>query len=272
MSTVYNAAKQLGLIQTNVPAGFKWANVSPNLKFLDGGPVDWSTALIDSGKTVSQITLMGLSPDEVNAICSKLDIMFNGVQNQAIANMVAEEILNILAAIEAVKWQTQSAFGGILAQGTQLDIWPLRPKDVGGTLLNPAATGSKGLYGGTTAAVYSWLTTGLTGGTAANIIPSQIMWQYAGMIYLGGVEKMYNPIVEGIQFTLAGIASPAQPVTKSVKKTFGENSEISYFRLEKPVLIPPLKTQAVSVMPDTSGDTNFELIALVIAQSQNKSL
>jgi hypothetical protein len=259
MAAIFNYAKQMGY-----------------LKAMPGGSFNIDTALIDSGKAVSQQTLAGLTLDEVNAIISKLDMMFRSTEQLDVANMMAEEIPSILSAIQLVKWQTQSSFGGILAQGTQLEIWPLRPKDVGGTLLNPAATGSKGLYGGTSAAVYSWLTTGLTGGTAANIIPSQTMWQYAGMIYLGGIEKIEVPKIAGIQFTLAGIASPPQPVTYNIKKTFGYNSDISFFRLEKPVIIPPLKLQLVQVMPDGTAtatlDTNFELIALVIAQAQNKSL
>jgi hypothetical protein len=212
----------------------------------------------------------------VNAICSKLDMIYRNLSHQDIANMVAEEIVNILAAIEAVKWQTQSSFGGILAQGTQLDIWPLRPKDVGGVLLNPLATGSLGLYAGTSGGVFQWLSTAKTGGTKASIVPSQAMWQYAGMIYLGGLEKIQIPKVSGIQFTLGGTAAPPQPVPLNYKKIWGVGRDVSFLRLEKPVIIPPLKTQLVELQFDgpatATNDTDFELIALVIAQSQNKVL
>ena len=158
----------------------------------------------------------------------------------------------------------------------ELDIWPLRPKDVGGALLSTGGTSSTGLYGGTGAAVVTWLKTAMTGGTKASIVPAQSMWQYAGMIYLGAIEKIQIPKVCGIQFTLGSTASPPQPVTNNYKKSWGVGREISFTRLEKPVLIPPLKTQLVEVQfegPATAtNDTDFELIALVIAQSQNKTL
>jgi hypothetical protein len=281
MGTIYNFCKQNNLIQQAPPGAtpFDWKTVSSPLgplAFLNGGSFNWTSALIDSGKTAVALTLMGLSPDEVNAVCSKLDMIFRNPENQDIANMIAEEILNILAAIEAVKWQTQSSFGGILAQGTQLDIWPMRPKDVGGALLNPAATGSKGLYGGTSAGVFDWLKAALTGGTNTDYIPSQVMWQYAGMIHLGAIEKIQIPKIEGIQFTLGGVASPPQPCSRNYKKMWGVGREVSFTRFEKPVLIPPLKTQLVQVAPDgpatATNDSDFEMISLIIAQSQNKSL
>lgn len=275
MSIIYSECKKNGLIQSSPVSD--WSTIqSPlgSLKFLNGGPVNWTAALIDTGKPASQITLKSLSSDEVNAIVSKLDMMFRGPEHEDVAIMVAEEMLNILATVQAVGYQTQSSFGGILATGTQLDIWPLRPKDVGGSLLNPAATATKGLYGGTSAMVYDWLTAAaLTGGTIAHIIPSQIMWQYAGMLYLGGIEKVAVPKIEGIQFTLAGSAAVPQPVVRNIKKLFGvPGGMVSFTRLEKPVIIPPLKTQAVDVMPGTSGDSDFEIIALVVGQAQDKAL
>ena len=125
MGTIYNFCKQNQLIQSPPKEGepaFNWKNVkSPlgDLSFLNGGSFNWTAALIDSGKTAVALTLMGLAPDEVNAICSKLDMIYRNIEHQDLTNMIAEEILNILAAIEAVKWQTQSSFGGILAQGTR---------------------------------------------------------------------------------------------------------------------------------------------------------
>jgi hypothetical protein len=283
MALIYTFCKNNNLIQQAPPGPkpFDWSTVnSPlgSLAFLNGGSFNWTAALIDSGKTAVALTLMGLSPDEVNAVCSKLDMIFRNKEQEDIAIMIAEEILNILATIEAVKWQTQSSFGGILAQGTQLDIWPMRPKDVGGVLLNPLKTASLGLYGGTSAGVFDWLTTGLTGGTKPTngYIPSQTMWQYAGMIHLGAIEKIQVPKIEGIQFTLGGTASPPQPCSRNYKKTWGVGREVSFTRFEKPIIIPPLKTQLVDVMPDgpatATNDTDFEMISLIVAQSQNKSL
>ena len=91
MSTIYNFAKQNNLIQSALPGG-KWAGVaSPlgDLSFMDGGTVNWSKALIDSGKAITGITLQSLSPEEVNAIISKLDMIYRAPEHQDIANMVA---------------------------------------------------------------------------------------------------------------------------------------------------------------------------------------
>jgi hypothetical protein len=260
MGTIYQSVKNQGLITAQ-----------------PGGSINCASALIDSGKPVSAITVAPLSQDEVNTIASKLDMLYRNKMMPDLADMIAEEFLNILIAVGAVKYQTQSEFGGILAQGTQLDLWPIRPKDVGGTLLNPAATGSKGIYGGTSAGIHTWLTTGLTAGTKASLIPSQTMWQYAGMIYLGFIETLATAKMSGVQFTLAGIAAPPQPLTPFNKMQYGDARSVSFSRLEKPVIIPPLKAQLVEVQPEniaasTTGDSDLVPIALVIAQSQNKTL
>jgi hypothetical protein len=279
MSTIYNFAKQNNLIQSALPGG-KWAGVaSPlgSLAFMDGGPVDWTSALIDAGKAVTSLTVQSLTPDEVNAIISKLDMIYRAPEHQDLANMVAEEILNILCTVCAVKWQTQGSFGGILAQGTQLDIWPLRPLDVGGILLSPGApcvsANATGLYGASGTLAYTWTNGGVTAGTTVAIVPAQTMWQYAGMIYLGGFEPTAIPKISGIQFALAGSSCPPQPVTYSFHKNWGSVTfEPAFTRFEKPVIIPPLKQQTVTVVPDVTGSTDFELIALVVAQAQNKLL
>ena len=279
MSTIYNFAKQNNLIQSALPGG-KWAGVaSPlgSLAFMDGGPVSWTSALIDAGKAVTSLTVQSLTPDEVNAIISKLDMIYRAPEHQDLATMVAEEILNILCTVCAVKWQTQGSFGGILAQGTQLDIWPLRPLDVGGILLSPGSlcTGGNntGLYAVATTLAYTWTSASLTRGTTYPIVPTQTMWQYAGMIYLGGFEPTDPPEISGIQFTLAGSSCPPQPVTYSYRKKCGATGyEPAFTRFEKPIIIPPLKQQTVTIGVDVSGVTNFELIALVVAQAQNKLL
>jgi hypothetical protein len=260
MGTVYNFAKQ----QPDLYSGKEFF---PR----PGGVATITTALVDPGKPAVQLAITALSSDEVNALVSKLDMICQSVENQAIANMIAEEIRNIILTVQLVKYQTQSSFAGILAFGTQLDIWPLRPKDVGGAILNVAVAGVLGLYGGVGAGVFSWYTAVPdVAGVARIIIPVQQMIQYGGMIYLGSIEKIYTPKVGGVQFTLGGIAAPAQPVTTNWKKTFGDESDITVSRLEKPVIIPPLKTQTVSVMPDVSGASNFEFIAFVVGQAQAK--
>jgi hypothetical protein len=269
MGTIYKQAKRVGLIK-DVPLG-GW---SGEWSFLNGGPINWTSALIDSGKSVSQITLASMSGDEVNAICSKLDQIYSGITDPRVANMVAEELNNILATVCAVKYQTQSSFGGILAQGTQLEIWPLRAKDVGGVILNPAVLAATGVYAQAIGAAFSWLNPAagpMVAGTLQALIPAQVMWQYAGMIYLGFTEHIAVPKIEAVRFTLAGTVAVSQPCTPNLRSTWGDDHEASFTRLEKPVIIPPLKTQRVDVMPFVAGDTDFEPIALVIAQSQNKA-
>lgn len=256
MSRIYSYAKGAGLI-----------------KAMPAGTFNWTSAVIVGNRPAAQVTLKGMTEDEVNALISKLDMICNGLSQPEIADMVAEELPNILMLVQLVKEQTNSPFTGIIS-GTsdQLDIWPVRPKDVGGTLMNPLATVSLGLYQGTSGGVYSWLTaSALTHGTAAHIVPAQTLSQYAGAIFLGSIEKIEVPKIGGIQYTVGGAATSPQPVTSNWKRTFGAN-DISVSRLEKPVIAGPQKSIAIDVMPTDSGDSNFELIAFLVGRAQDKTL
>lgn len=232
--------------------------------------IKWSKALIEPGRSESEVKLASLTKAEVDAILLKLDILASEKANPAVATIVAEEAESILVAVRLVKIETKQAFGGILGSGSNLDIKWLRPKDVGGTLLNPLATGSKGLYGGTSAAVYTWLQT-FTANTSDDLIPSQTMAEEAAVIHLGGIDPIEVPKLESIRFTLAGIPSPAQSLASNIRKSLG-TEDVVVVRFEKPVIVGPEKTQLIDVMPMISGDSKFQLLSFLIAKASDLTL
>jgi len=239
-----------------------------------------TSALISPGKVSVNQAVAAMTGNQVNALIAKLDSIYRSDVSNPIADMIAEEIRSIIALVRIIAQAAQgsSEFAGILASGQQLDVWPLRPKDVGGVYLNGAGTGSKGLYGGASAGVFSWYQTGLVAGSASTIIPTQTtsgQSPYGGLIILGAMEKTYTPKIESISLVLQGQPSgtvPAQPCAMTSKRTFGEDNDISIFRLEKPVIITQNESFGVTIMPNISGATNFELIAVMCGQVQSKVL
>jgi hypothetical protein len=168
-------------------------------------------------------------------------------------------------------------YTGIYANNsTDLEMWPIRPKDIGNTtLLNSAATASKGLYGGVNASVYDWTTT-VTAGVKTDIIPSQTLVANPSpvcVILLGAIERKYSPKIGGIIAYKTGnqLMAP-QPVNKNYRNTFGENTNISVFRFKLPIVWMPNELMQVSVMPDVSGVTNFELIGFICTLAQYHTL
>ena len=232
--------------------------------------IKYKNALIEPGKLESEVKLATLSADEVTAILLKLDMLAMERANPAVAAIVAEEAESILIAIRMVKTETKAAFAGILGAGSNLDIKWLRPKDVGGTLLNPAATASKGLYGGANGAVYTWLQT-FVANTSDDIIPSQTMAEEAAVIHLGGIDPIEVPKLESIRFTLAGIPSPAQSLACNMRRSLG-TEDVPVVRFEKPIIVGPEKTQAIDVMPNISGDSKFQLLSFIIAKAESLTL
>jgi hypothetical protein len=251
MGLVYQATK--GLIKA-------YPQESPN----------WEKALIEPGKGKAEVKLAPLSADEVEMILLKLDQLAMSTQHEGIAKMVAEEAESILIAIRNVKTEAKAAFAGILGAGANLDIMWLRPKDVGGSLLNPAATASKGLYGGTSGGVYTWLNT-FTANTSAEIIPEQTMAEEAAVIHLGVIDPIEVPKINAIRFTLAGIPAPAQSTPFNIRSTFGSDT-VPFVRFEKPIIIGPEKTQKIEVMPNISGDSKFQLLSLLIGKAEKLTL
>jgi hypothetical protein len=239
-----------------------------------------TSALISPGKVAVNQSVAQMSGNQLAALISKIDSIYRSDVSNPIANMIAEEIRSaiIMVRITAQAAAGSAEFAGILASGQQLDVWPLRPKDVGGVYLNGAGTGAKGLYGGTSAGVFTWYQAGLVAGTVAHIIPTQTtsgQSPYGGLVIFGAVEKTYDPKIESISLVLQGQPSgtvPAQPCAMTAKRTFGEDNDLSIFRLEKPVIITYNESFGVDIMPNISGSTNFELIALMCGQVQNKVL
>lgn len=237
------------------------------IKEYSEGVANVTGMLIEPGKDEVQTKLAALSKKEVETIIRKLDVMASSYYNETIAMIVAEEMQNILNLIRIVKEETKSEFGGILGSGGQLDLAWLVPKDIGGTLLNPAATASKGLYGGTSAGVHTWLKT-FTANTSAELVPEQTMYQYAGMIYLGFIDPVEISKVHKAKFTVSGIPTPPQPLHFRLRRDIGTET-LAVARLEKPVGVPPKKTQKVELVGGITGDSKTEPLAILIAKSQD---
>lgn len=234
--------------------------------------VKWSKALIDPGKEEVSVQQAEMSIEELNLILLKLDQLCLSRQNEAVSVMVLEEMGSIIAMIRRVKVETKDPFAGILAVGNQLDIAWLRPKDIGATaLLNKDATESCGLNAGTSGGVYGWLKSAAVADTSVVVIPTQTMAQYAGLIHLGAIDPVAVPKYNAITFTLSGIACPRQSMPFNLRKGFGD-SDVPLIRYEKPVLVGPLKQQLVTVKPNISGDTKFEMLSLLVARAQDLTL
>jgi len=232
--------------------------------------VSWKKALIEPGKAVTDVKCAPLSAEEVEMILLKLDQMAMSVQHEGIAKMVAEEAESILLAIRMVKDETKSPFAGILGAGANLDMMWLRPKDVGGTLLNPAATSSKGLYDGTSGGVLTW-THSFTADTAAAIIPEQTMAEEAAVVHLGAIDPVEVPKIGAMKVTLAGIPAPAQSTPFNIRGSFGTQT-LPFVRFEKPIIVGPEKTQKIELEPDITGDSKFQLMSLLIAKAEKLTI
>ena len=237
------------------------------------GTEKWSKALIAPGQAEASVKLAALSAEEVDLILMKLDMLALNRQNPAIAAMMAEEADSILTAIRMVKTETKEAFRGILGAGANLDIMWLRPQDVGGSIMRgTAAVGTLGLWGGTGAAVKTWLHTWTTGGTKETMIPSQKMSEEGAVVHLGAIDPIEVPKCTAIQFTLSGLPAPPQSLARNIRKGFG-TQDIPVMRFEKPIIIGPEKTQVVEVNATTSRkDTKLQLLSLLIAKAEDLTL
>jgi len=233
------------------------------------GTERWSKALIVPGQDGVSTTLASLSPAEVEAILTKLDLLALKRQNSAITAMLAEEADSILTAVRLVKTETKENFRGILGAGAALDICWLRPKHVGDTTLLNTVSGAtaKGLWGGTNAAVYTWLHT-VVAATADCILDEQKMGEESVLIHLGAIDPIEVPKLEAISFKISGITCPAQSLPFSKRSSFG--TELTpVVRVEKPVIVGPEKMQEINLFPQVAGDTRFELLSLLITKAEN---
>lgn len=232
--------------------------------------VKFPDALIEPGKPAAEVKLAPMSSEEVKRLLLKLDMIAWEKINPAAAAMVAEEVSSIITAVRMVKVETKAEFMGMLGSGANLDITWLRPKDVGGPLLNAPGTANKGLYGGASGGVLTWLHT-FTAGTSEDIIPEQVMAEEAAVVHLGVIDPIEVPKVNAIRFEIAGIPTPAQPLNFNIRSAFGTEA-VPTCRFEKPVIIGPEKKQKVTVMPNISGDSKLQLLSLLVAKAESLTL
>jgi hypothetical protein len=226
-----------------------------------------SNVVIDMGKPVAQVNLAPLSSDEAERLLRKLDVLAPSDLNPFIAKIVGENTEAIFTLVRMVKAEAKGEFLGHLGTGNALDIRWLRPKDVGGPILNSAAAGALGLYGGAGGAVFTWTQT-FVANTAQTMIPAQTMTEEAGCIHLGAIDPVEVPKCDAIQFYIANIVGPAQPLPFNIREGFSSN-HLPIARFEQPVIIGPERTQRVDVMPNLSGDSKLQLLTLVVARAQS---
>lgn len=230
--------------------------------------VKWKDALLEPGKEEAEVTLAALSAAEVRLVLLKLDMLAMERNNQTIAMLVAEEVASILMAVRMVKANSKQSFQGLLGTGASLDICWLRPRHVGGLILNPIGAASKGVHNQTILTTYPWLFTH-TAAAATDIVPSQIMSEYAAVVHLGAIDPIEVPKIEAMQPYLAGIQAPAQSCEFRTSRQFGSPGDLPVVRWEKPIIAGPLKTQRIAVYPYASGDDKMQLLSLLIAQAQD---
>jgi len=227
-----------------------------------------SEAVINPGQANAPVAVAAFSQQESKTLLLKLDALCSNLNNSLISNLVAENAENIFVAVRMAKSQAKGIFAGVLGAGTMLDIKWLRPKDIGGTILNPAATGSLGLYGGTSGGGFTWRAS-TTANSSKDLIPSQTMEQFASVIHLGAIEPIEVPKITDITFTLGGQATPAQSVGQNIKQFLGTaNNDIQVTRFEKSIIVGPLQSQYLKVMPGITGSTKFQLLSMICARIQ----
>ncbi len=234
------------------------------------------SALINTGKPAVNQTVAPMTGAQLAALVTKLYTIYRSDVSPPISALVAEEIRSIITGVRILGNAAggSAEYAGILAAGQQFDVWALRPKDIGSQFLNGARTPGLGLYGGISAGVFSWRQF-VVAGIAAPIIPVQTtsgQSPFGGVVLLGGFEKTRTPKIESISLNLPGGIVPAQPTAMTAKRTFGDNNDVSFFRFEKPILVPNNTAFGVSLMPNETGITNFEFVAVMIGQVSNKAL
>lgn len=253
MGVVFDAAKNSGLIRR-----------------YDDKSVDYTEALIEPGREKTTVTVAPITEEEARAIALKADALAIESNNPIIARIVAMAMQSIILAVRMAKTEAKQTFQGMLGSGAALDMCWLRPRHVGGTILNPLAAGSKGVHGQTILTTYAWIYTH-TAGTATDIIPEQKMAEEAAVVHLGAIDPIEVPKIESAQFYIAAIPSPAQSCDFRLSRQFGAPGDLTVVQWEKPVIIGPEKTQRIRVYPYASGDDKMQLLSLLIAKAEDLS-
>lgn len=227
-----------------------------------------TSVLTDIGKERLPIKLGPLDASEVKTLIEDLDKTYDSREHEAIAVAVAEEIDAIITAVRMVNAETRAGYGSITNGGTALDAVPLRGAHVGTTTItNNAGTVSKGLYAGTVSAVYDWIKS-WAAGTSQILYPSQAMAKEAAIVWLGFIDTVAVPKVDGVKFTLNGVDTAVQSL-KFNHRHAKSDVDTAFVKLKKPVLFAPRKTCALTLYPNISGDSKVEPVALLITMSQN---
>ena len=223
----------------------------------------------DAGKPSADVPAADITTEEVDLLAHKLDTLAADYQNDAIAKAIAEVFPSIVLTVRRVKKETGSIFSGILGNGANLDIKWLRPKDIGYSILNPAATATCGIYGGVTPPgggyVATWLQT-FVANTAQHLIPSQRMLQWGACLHIGMYEVVEVPKITDVTFTLDGQPTGPQSTFFDSRRMAGNSYDTSFVRFEKPVMVSPMRLQVVDVMPNISGDSKPILISLMVGR------
>jgi len=241
----------------------------PNLK--------WNKAVIIPGQRVAQVNAAAMSKDEVDQILQKLDFMAHQANNESIARMLVSEADSVLALVRIVKKEIGGAgvFAGIQGAGQQLDICWVRPRHIGGALVNKAVAANKAVWGQALVGTYGqpvWAYSTFTAGTALDFVPSQQMDDYAGMLHIGFIDPVINPHVDAFTATLSGRTTSAQTLKWNVRKAFDE-SVMPVAKIEMPILAMPKATQTISVMPTiTNGDSKLELLSILCGKAESLAL
>jgi hypothetical protein len=235
------------------------------IQHYDAGTASVDNALITPGQDHVVVKVAEVDAEEVQNLLQKVDAIANSYENEAIAVAYAEVFPVILTAMRMVKEEAKAPFKGITASGTELDAVALIPENVGGGIMcTEAVTTNLGLFAGTAAGVYTWLSTVGTVATAEAIVPQQTMSQYAAMVHIGAIDTVAVPKYNRIKFELSGVPTPAQSTLFNIR---GVNGTAPFIRFQKPVLVGPLKKQRIYVDPNIAGDSKFELMTVLIARA-----
>ncbi len=227
-----------------------------------------SSVLTDIGKDKLPVKLGPLEAAEVKTLIEDLDKVYDSREHESIAVAVAEEIDAIITAVRLVNAETRAGYGSMTNGGTALDAVPLRGVHVGtATITNNANTASKGLYAGTISAVYDWIKS-WTAGTSQILYPSQAMAKEAAILWLGFIDTVAIPKVDGVKFTLNNVDTAVQSLKFNHRHAHSD-IDTSFVKLKKPVLFAPRKTCALTLYPNISGDSKVEPVALLITMAQN---
>ena len=239
----------------------------------DEPTLPWRKALIVPGQDVVEVDAAKASATEVEALLTKLDILAFEANSETIARALVTEADSIITLFRIVKKKVGGAatYRGIQGAGVNLDLVWLRAKHIGGPLLNKAGTTTCGVWGQANATV-AWLYSTFTAGTIKAYLPAQQMEEDAGLLHIGVIDPVINPHMDAVEFLQAGRTCPAQSLNFNVRKAFNETA-VPFVKFELPVLVQPLVSQRIQVMPTiSSADSKLQLISILCATADDLGL